>query len=92
MYYEDGKKCGLYENGNRKYEGEWKDSKPNGRGVLFDKKGNKRYEGEWKNGLIEIENRVLFGYTLGQSILTDKDGNCTAGDERGIKNMKKECY
>ena len=39
-----------YKNGNKKYEGEWKDSKPNGKGVLYNKNGKKQFDGEWMNG------------------------------------------
>ena len=74
LYYEDGKKCGLYENGNRKYEGEWKNGNPNGRGMLFDEKGNKKYEGEWKNGMIEIEKGVWFDYESGNICLLNERG------------------
>ena len=62
LYYEDGNKCGLYENGNKKYEGEFKDGKPNGRGVMFDENGSKQYEGEWKDGMLEIKKGVWFEY------------------------------
>ena len=75
LYYEDGKKCGLYENGDRKYEGEWKDGKPDGKGILFDRKGNKKYEGEWKNGMIEIEKGIWFDYSLMECEVKDNNGN-----------------
>ena len=39
-----------YTNASEKYEGEWKDSRPNGKGVLYNKNGKKQFDGEWMNG------------------------------------------
>ena len=39
-----------YKNGNKKYEGEWRDGNANGKGVGYYENGNKMYEGEWKDG------------------------------------------
>ena len=39
-----------YENGNKKYEGECKDDKRNGKGVSYYENGNIEYEGEYKDG------------------------------------------
>ena len=35
----------------KKYEGVWKDGKPNGQGTKYYENGKKYYEGEWKNNL-----------------------------------------
>ena len=48
---EQNKKIILYdENGNKKYEGEIKNNKYEGKGIKYNKKGNKIYEGFFKNG------------------------------------------
>ena len=37
-------------NGKKRYEGELKDGKFHGKGILYDADGSKIYEGEWKDG------------------------------------------
>ena len=49
-----------------KEEGEWKDGKPDGRGVWFDEEGNKKYEGEWENGLFHVKDKIWFNYMTGK--------------------------
>ena len=44
----DGKGIEYYENGNKKYEGDFKEGKPNGKGIEYYENGNKRYEGYFK--------------------------------------------
>lgn len=46
----DGKGTEYYENGNVKYEGEFKNGSYHGDGVLYDKDGKKIYDGEWERG------------------------------------------
>jgi len=57
-------------NRNKNYEGNWKDGKKHGHGIIFDECGNKRFEGEFKNdkkhgnGIVfdENENILYEGY------------------------------
>ena len=56
----------MYENGDVKYEGEGKDCKPDGKGVMFDERGNKKYEGEWKNGYYHVKDKIWFNYMIGK--------------------------
>jgi hypothetical protein len=44
----DGFQVVIYESG-WKYEGELRDNKRYGKGVLYDECGDIKYEGEWKN-------------------------------------------
>ena len=46
----EGKGIGYYENGNKCYEGDFKEDKWNGKGIGYYKNGNKGYEGEFKEG------------------------------------------
>ena len=39
-----------YDKKFKKYEGEMKDGKRDGKGISYDSHGNKMYEGEWKDG------------------------------------------
>ena len=81
--YEDGSLCGLYKNGERKYEGEWKNGKPHGKGRYLNKEGEVLYEGEWKNGMIEIEKAVWFDYECGTKCLKKGESVIYRGE---IKN------
>lgn len=44
---------GIYldKEGDKIYEGEWKDGLYNGKGIIYDKRGVKIYDGEWKDNL-----------------------------------------
>ena len=55
-----------YRNGALYFEGEWRDDKPIGRGVMFDENGNKKYEGEWENGLFHVKDKIWFNYMNGK--------------------------
>ena len=46
----DGKGIEYYENGNKEYEGDWKEGKADGKGIEYYENGNKRYEGDCKEG------------------------------------------
>ena len=50
----------LYDNGNVYYEGEWKDGKFNGSGVLYYENGNVWYEGEWRDD--KLNGKGLYFY------------------------------
>ena len=49
------------ENGNVKYQGEWKDGKPEGYGTYYED-GEIKYEGEWKNGSYHVKGNIWFNY------------------------------
>ena len=58
-----------------KYEGEWKDGKPNGLGIMTEPNSNWKYVGEWKDGHIwngikhydgDIEIRYVNGKVIKQ--------------------------
>ena len=46
----EGKGISFYKNGNKRYEGNWKEGKANGKGIRYYENGNKYYEGDFKNG------------------------------------------
>ena len=46
----DGKGISYFGNGNKSYDGEWKDNMWNGKGTLYYYSGDKLYDGEWKDG------------------------------------------
>ena len=48
-YKKNGECIEYYENGNKKYEGNFGDDKYNGKGILYYENGNKKYEGNFKN-------------------------------------------
>lgn len=62
--------CEFYDNGNVKYEGEWKDGLPNGFGKLI-KKGIVIYEGEWNNGVFKINNSTSIEIENGNIFLNE---------------------
>ena len=85
--YKDAKPYGLYESGERKYEGEWKNSKPHGKGRYFSKEGKVLYEGEWKNGMIEIEKEKWFEYESGMTCLKNGESVIYRGEiMNGVPN------
>ena len=47
--YGEGKE--YYENGNLKYEGEFKDGVYDGEGTLYDKYGDETFSGTWEEGV-----------------------------------------
>ena len=85
--YENGRLCILYKNGEKKYEGELKNRKPEGKGEYFNKEGKILYEGEWKNGEIEIEPGVFFCY---ETRLFKVIENGSVKYEGGWKNNQPE--
>lgn len=66
MWFEDGKLYGLYESGERKYEGEWKNGKPEGKGKYLNEEGEVMFEGEWKNGYYHVKASKWFSYMSGK--------------------------
>ena len=36
-----------FENGSKRYEGDWQNSKPHGKAISYYENGNKKYEGDW---------------------------------------------
>jgi antitoxin component YwqK of YwqJK toxin-antitoxin module/ankyrin repeat protein len=48
--YKNGKGKLYYQNGKVRYEGEYKDGKPEGKGKLYDKNRKLKYDGEFKDG------------------------------------------
>jgi serine/threonine protein kinase len=55
----DGKGILFDEEGDKKYEGDFKDNKFNGKGILYYKNGNKRYDGLWKNNICDGEGTLF---------------------------------
>ncbi len=68
-----------YKNGKKKYEGEWKDDKPNGKGVYYYENGNKLYEGEWQDGEYD-----------GKGVQYDEDGNIAPVEDEAELEMIQE--
>lgn len=60
-WYEDGSLCDLYENGELKYKGEWKDGKPDGEGTFY-RNGKELYKGKWRNGYYQLDWLNWFSY------------------------------
>ncbi len=46
----EGKGISFYKNGNKRYEGNWKEGKAHGKGIRYYENGNKYFEGDFKNG------------------------------------------
>ena len=55
----DGKGILFDEEGDKKYEGDFKNNKFNGKGILYYKNGNKRYDGLWKNNICDGEGTLF---------------------------------
>ena len=49
----EGKGILYDEDGNKLYEGDYKNDKCHGKGILYEENGNKFYEGDWKEGKID---------------------------------------
>ena len=84
----DGKGILFDEEGDKKYEGDFKEKKFNGKGILYNKNGNKRYEGDWKNNVCDgkgilynvngkkkHEGDIKNGVVDGKGIIYDENGN-----------------
>ena len=50
----------LNKNGNKLYEGQFRDGWPHGQGEAFDIDGNLIYRGEWVNGFFEGEGKQFW--------------------------------
>ena len=70
MIKRNGKGVAYYENGNKEYEGEWKDGNKTGYGFYYYLKNNTNYcqlkydqeiifTGEWKNDMIQIDSTLF---------------------------------
>ena len=86
----EGKGIDYYENGNKRYEGDYKEGKADGKGIEYYENGNKRYEGDWKDGM--PNGKGILYYENGNK---SYEGDWKEGkqDGKGIKyyeNGKKE--
>ena len=73
----EAKRIYYYKNGNKSYEGDFKNGEFEGKGIIYDENGNKRIEGDFKNGKLE-----------GKGIIYDENGNKRI--EGDFKNNKSE--
>lgn len=62
------------ENGMKRYEGDWENGNPNGKGKVYDEEGNEIYEGKWKNGILQVNAQMSYDYTTHCVTVTRKNG------------------
>ena len=74
----EGKGISFYKNGNKRYEGNWKEGKAHGKGIRYYENGKKYYEGDFKNG--EANGKGIKFNEIGNKIY---DGDWKEGVEEG---------
>ena len=81
---------GIYydENGNKLYEGDWKNGNPEGKRIKYYKNGNKEYEGDFKNG--NAEGKGIKYYENGNKEYEGDFKNDHWPKEKGYNIMKME--
>ena len=91
---EEGNGIWFYDNGIRRYEGEWKNGYPNGHGIYYDRKGVELYEGNWINGYLEIGKNIRIHYKTGHGEIREiKDKYIYEGKIMNlIPNGHGKCY
>jgi len=82
----------LYESGNIKFEGFFKNDNAEGRGIIYYENGNKKFEGDFKNGI--PDGKGILYYENGNIEYEGdyknnlKDGKGILYDENGIKKYE----
>lgn len=75
FHYEDEKIYGMYNETQKRYDGEMKQGAPHGRGTYFSRDGEVLYEGEWEEGWFQVDAYAWFYYDEEVIKVFDADTN-----------------